>query len=218
MPIPVDIDNFMAKCVRNTLFSYKIIGYISWLPREIGNIVNLKVIVIEEQLIDDISALKNCAHLEYLALASNNIRNISPLRKCTMLKVLDLSNNYITNITALRGCTELECLKLESNSIKNISPIQNCTQLKCLYISDNYIKNIRTLKRLKNLKYISIDDEHLICFLNFYVPIIVIDGKYIEDAETLQKYTLSQINIATRNTVENLHIYRRRRFYLTLNL
>ena len=80
---------------------------------------NLKILIINNNKINDISFCENLQNLEHFNINSNEITSIENLRKCNKLKFLDISNNKIENIiNTLKTFKKLKNLE-ELNIINN---------------------------------------------------------------------------------------------------
>ena len=72
-------------------------------------------------LISDVSPLRNLKQLENLNLDANVIKDVSPLAELKRLEVLYLENNNISDVSPLAGLTNLERLDLRNNAISDFS-------------------------------------------------------------------------------------------------
>ena len=59
---------------------------------------NIKILIINNNKIKDISFCEFLSNLEQLNLNSNEVKSIEPLIKCNKLKILDISNNKIEDV------------------------------------------------------------------------------------------------------------------------
>ncbi|SHK08553.1 Leucine Rich repeat-containing protein [Hathewaya proteolytica DSM 3090] len=74
----------------------------------------------------NLEPLKELTKLKVLELNSNAIEDISALEGLINLEKLDLSSNFISNISPLKNLVKLKSLKLSGNSgIKDYSPIKD---------------------------------------------------------------------------------------------
>ena len=82
---------------------------------------NVKILLINNNKIKDISFCENLNNLEQLNLCSNEIISIEKLAKCNKLKILDISNNKIANIIdtlkTLKKLKALEELNIKDNPL-----------------------------------------------------------------------------------------------------
>ena len=80
---------------------------------------NIKILILNNNKIKDISFCENLRYLEKLIANSNEISNIENLIKCNKLKILDISNNKIDNIiktlNTFNRLKSLEELKIKDN-------------------------------------------------------------------------------------------------------
>lgn len=98
---------------------------------------NLKALDLGHQDITDISVIGNyLPELRVLILADNKISDLTPLAKLKHLHYLELFMNNITDLTPLAECTEMVDLNVCHNyKLSNITPILNYTKLERLWIS-----------------------------------------------------------------------------------
>ena len=83
---------------------------------------NLRVLILADNKIKDISPLSNLTHLHYLELFMNDITDVTPLASCTELVDLNISFNYhFSNIDGILNLPYLERLWLISDRISSES-------------------------------------------------------------------------------------------------
>ena len=88
---------------------------------------HLKILLLQNNLIEKIENLHKLKELEYLNLALNNIEKIENLENCESLKKLDLTCNFILAKNFLESCFNLR--KIEQ--IREIFFMGNpCTDFK----------------------------------------------------------------------------------------
>ena len=116
-----------------------------------SSLTQLKGLILDHNLIADISPLVGLTQLELLWLGANSIVDISPLAGLTQLELLWLQSNSIADISPLAGLTQLEGLELNDNLIVDISPLAGLTQLAYLYLQSNSIADISLLAGLTQL-------------------------------------------------------------------
>lgn len=123
---------------------------------------NLRVLCLDNNVIEDIENLDKLTNLEWLDLSFNNITEIKGLDKLTKLKDLSLFNNRIEKIENLDNCPCLECISIGNNEIRAVESIMYLRQFKKLRLV-NFERNpvcaesdyrMYTLAFLKNLVYL----------------------------------------------------------------
>ena len=87
--------------------------------------------------------------LTMILLQNNSISDISALRGLTSLTTLVLMNNTISDISALEDLTSLTTLYLQNNSISDISALEDLTSLTSLRLAGNPISDYGPLRTLK---------------------------------------------------------------------
>ena len=122
---------------------------------------DVEELIVNDQSIDDLSALKDCKKLRVLNLMSNRITDLSPLRDLTSLEELYLSNNAISDLSPLSGCTKLKKLFLSGNSIRNLAPLAACAELTELHLGSNEISDISALSNLTKLTVLDLENNQV---------------------------------------------------------
>lgn len=108
---------------------------------------DLKILLLQSNIISRIENLHKLKRLEYLNLALNNIERIENLELCESLNKLDLTLNFIgelTSIELLRGNYNLRELVLTGNPCTDfegyreyvIATLPQLTSLDCVEITD----------------------------------------------------------------------------------
>lgn len=117
----------------------------------IERLTNLRVLILDSNLITDVSPLAELPILKRLDLRANRIVDIDPLSALTQLWSLDLSGNRIENLEGLSGLLNLEHLAAAHNRLADISPLADMRDLKVLRLEHNRIKNIEPLMRQNDI-------------------------------------------------------------------
>lgn len=105
----------------------------------------------DDQLIRDISDLRQFPSLSWLSLINNAVTDLSPLMSLTNLKGLDIGNNAVTDLSPLVG-QPLEELILWGNAITDLTPLGDLQTLKTLMANNNAIHDFSPLAGLTELK------------------------------------------------------------------
>lgn len=88
----------------------------------IGGLTKLKVLIIMESYVEDISPLSNCTELMYLEL---------------------FNNNYITDFSPLSALTRMEYLNVSNQpGIQNLDFIDTMPDLRCCYVIHNWMDDV----------------------------------------------------------------------------
>jgi serine/threonine protein kinase len=93
---------------------------------DVGNIqvlkecYELKKLVLNNNMVDDLSPLANCSKLEYLALRNTLVGDLSPISNCKNLKYLDLWGSRVTDLNDLYSLTKLTYLCVKNTEIKQV--------------------------------------------------------------------------------------------------
>lgn len=83
---------------------------------------NLRILILADNSVCDLTPLSKLEHLHYLELFVNRVTDLTPLASCKELVDLNISYNYgLRDVTALMNLPMLERLWLEHTSISNAS-------------------------------------------------------------------------------------------------
>lgn len=91
---------------------------------DIGNIqvlkecYELKKLVLNNNMLDDLSPLANCSKLEYLALRNTLVGDLSPISNCQNIKYLDLWGTRVTDLHDIYSLKKLTYLCLKNTEIR----------------------------------------------------------------------------------------------------
>lgn len=91
---------------------------------DVGNIqvlkecYELKKLVLNNNMLSDLSPISNCTKLEYLALRNTMVSDLSPISNCTNLKYIDLWGTRVTDLHALYSLTGLTYLCVKNTEIR----------------------------------------------------------------------------------------------------
>ena len=111
------------------------IDFVRYMPK-------LKILIIMESTVSDLSPLENCPDLEWLEIVKcMRITDISPLAKCTNLRGINLSMTYfLTDITPLFGLQKLERLYIGRSPIKKEQYYAACEALPNCWVSRTWYR------------------------------------------------------------------------------
>ena len=98
---------------------------------------NLKVLLLNDNNLSDMSLPGAFTHLTVLSLNGNNISDVSPLGVLTGLETLLLDDNNLSDVTPLAGLRQLKTLSLNNNNISNVVPLEVLPRLKILQLRGN---------------------------------------------------------------------------------
>ena len=91
---------------------------------DVGNIqvlrecYELKKLVLNNNMVDDLSPISNCSKLEYLALRNTLVSDLSTISMCTNLKYLDLWGTRVTDLHDIYNLNKLTYLCLKNTEIR----------------------------------------------------------------------------------------------------
>lgn len=146
-----------------------------------------------ENLVTDVSGLKNLRSLEQLDLSNSLPRHISlgVFRHLKRLKILDLSENHLSSLDTLPSLPALETLILNKAGLNTLSDLPKLYQLRTLNARMNEITDISGLQKLINLEELDISEWN--------GPIFAEGGKIdfspLAELQSLKKLNLSDIRL-----------------------
>lgn len=150
-------------------------------------------LILRNNLISDLSPLKEQTGLLLLDLRSNLISDLSPLSELISLQTLYLSDNQISDLSPLSGLTSLQALYLDDNAISDLSPLESLVQLQTLDLSDNPIFNLDALSNLTALTALSLRNCAVsdLAFLDTLPNLRILDlsGNAVPDLDLLMQLT-----------------------------
>ncbi|CAL6061996.1 leucine-rich_repeat domain-containing protein [Hexamita inflata] len=117
---------------------------------QMTSLVNLNLF---QNIITDISLLKDLISLETLILAKNNLLQAIELKYLTKLEHLDISMNEIYDISFCVQLKQLNKLHLFGNQICNINSLKELEKLQMLDIGNNFIINKTVIEAHKSKHY-----------------------------------------------------------------
>lgn len=91
---------------------------------DVGNIqvlkecYELKKLILNNNMLSDLSPLTDCTKLEYLALRNTMVSDLSPISNCTNMKYLDLWGTRVVDLNDLYSLTKLTYLCLKNTEIR----------------------------------------------------------------------------------------------------
>ena len=145
-------------------------NYIEFIPDDLSQLTNLRVLILKENALHDTSFGKNCLEnfkqLEVLNLSGNSLTQF-PYQLLSMgsLKEIYLGANKIRILPKNydKLVNNLELLYLGGNLIQNVpEELSQLTRLKSLNLSDNRISNLpSSLAQLKRLRSLALHNNSL---------------------------------------------------------
>ncbi|CAD6228559.1 GSCOCG00006433001-RA-CDS [Cotesia congregata] len=140
-------------------------GINSFPSNALSDLLSIKILFIDNNVLEAVPEIKNLNHLEKLSLSKNLISELTENSfsgDLKQLKSLNLSSNIITSISsgAFDKLGSLEELDLSKNLLYTLPNdwIPDNVNLQYLQLKENFFQNFSSLAlgRAKNLKYVSI--------------------------------------------------------------
>ena len=116
----------------------------------------------ESAQIETLTGLEYAKNLKVLILNNNPIQDLTPLSSLTQLELLQLPGVPINDLTPIKNLTQLKELSLSFCGIRDISPLANLTQLIVLILSGNDIVDVSPLANLTALEELWLDRNHIV--------------------------------------------------------
>jgi len=114
-------------------------------------LVNLEKLIIENNTISDLSALKEMSNLRELHFSFNKVNDLTPLEDLQSLERLSFVNNYVDDISALKKLANLIFLNFADNNVQDVKPLAELVNLEYLNINNNKVKSIDGLENLNKI-------------------------------------------------------------------
>jgi len=128
----------------------------------LNSATNLTTLILDNDLVSDVTPLTNLFALSYLSVSNNLITDISPLSRLTNLTTLNLARNPITNFPVLlSGFPLLSNLDLTGDRLTSVFFLTNLSRLTGLTLDHNAIANAALLGQLGQLTSLSVSDNLL---------------------------------------------------------
>jgi len=131
---------------------------ISYLPPEIGNLTELRVLVCSGNMIDSIPPeIASCVNLQKLDCASNRITALPPaIGSLSKLTHLDVRHNRVETIAPeIADCKSLYLLQLTGNKLTELNiAVTKIASLKELYLKDNRLVTLPSAIAKNTYQYI----------------------------------------------------------------
>ena len=138
------------------------LGLSSEIPITELEMLRLRGFAAEVAGIENITGLEYAKNLKVLILNDNPIQDLTPLSSLTQLELLQLPGVPINDLTPIKNLTQLKELSLAFCGIRDISPLANLTQLIVLILSGNDIVDVSPLANLTALEELWLDRNHIV--------------------------------------------------------
>ena len=149
--------------------------------------------------ISSLEGLQYAKNMKELLIENNLLIDISNINKLDKLNTLFLNNNYIKKIPNLSKMINLNSLLLSCNKIQDVTPIITSKNLRVIKLNENRICDLSPLSSLKKLCEISAKNQEILIY-----DVIDLSGYYILDISFLKDINGK---IPTKINPSNLGIY-----------
>ena len=176
----------------------------------IENFTKLTTLILDQNLITDITPLSELQDIRVLELGNNtNLTNVSIVQNFSKLEQLTLNSCNISqdNIDAISKCTTLTKLGLHGClEINDISKLANLTKLQRLWIGRTSITSVDALKDLTTLKELDINYIRNIKSLETLKNLVNLEGLYCCSCSITDITPLSNLTKLTTLRIDDNNI------------
>lgn len=99
----------------------------------------------------DIKNLSQFKNLKIIILNDNNISDLSVLNKMPQVEGVWFNNNKVSDISFVKDMKNLKYLSFTGNIVYDLSPLEGTSKLESFWADDNRIKDLSPLKENKNM-------------------------------------------------------------------
>ena len=132
--------------------------------------------------ISSLEGLQYAINMTELLIENNLIIDITPITNLDKLNTLFLNNNIIRNIPDLSNMTSLTSLLLNNNEIKDVSMISTAKNLRFVKVNNNMICDLSPLSQLSSLCELkAVDQEILIKDVRNTTSTYTLDISFLKD-------------------------------------
>lgn len=144
-----------------------------------------KLIIMDGDYIDDLSALYQATQLESLYIESNSLRDVSFLTKFDNLKELTIIGSQVLDFTPLAECTELESLYLLENYettdydfVKELTGLKEFGLMTGFNFDDSDMPDLSSLSNVTKLYLGNFESFDNLKYMTNVEELIIDDGGY----------------------------------------
>ena len=112
--------------------------------------------------ISNLEGLQYAVNMTELLIENNLLNDITPITNLDKLNTLFLNNNMIRTIPDLSNMISLNSILLNSNEIKDVSPIATAKNLRFIKVNENSICDLSPLSSLDNLTEVRATDQDIL--------------------------------------------------------
>lgn len=185
------------------------------IPAQVGELVQLRTLILSHNQITDISPLQNLKQLKRLDLAENHIVAIDALQHIEGLEYLNISRNPIQDMSCLSNLKEIKELWLIKNNLTDIQFLAELHSIEYLRIGLNNLTDITPIQHLKNIHSLNIGRnniisieaiKNLVSIEDFYmVSNHISDISALENLTNMHSLNISNNQISDISVLENLN-------------
>lgn len=131
------------------------------LPEQIGQLLSLEELFLENNQLTDISVLSTLTNLTELDLDNNQLTDVTALSGLTQLTHLYLFKNQLTDVTGLADLINLVDLNLAENQLISLAGLSKLQSLIKLQLTKNALTDVAGLGGLSKLENLDLDNNQL---------------------------------------------------------
>lgn len=114
----------------------------------------LNKLIVNNNLIQDLTPLEDKIYLEVLSVSGNPIDNIEPLKNLHALRDINLENTTISDLVYLSSLQNVKVLNISGTSVKNLKPLAEFNALEDLTIVNTGVRSLTHIENLPSLKHL----------------------------------------------------------------
>ncbi|WDV46872.1 leucine-rich repeat domain-containing protein [Clostridiaceae bacterium M8S5] len=147
-----DIIRFKINKLQGDIFGYQLYSLRNLDTTEFKN---------QNGKIKSIKGIENIINLKTLKLDDNLIKDISPLKALNEIEKLSIKNNHIEDISCINSMMDLQEIDFEGNKIKKVPCVDKLYRLSKVNLSNNQIDDIGNIRSIRNVKKIDLSNNNI---------------------------------------------------------
>jgi hypothetical protein len=121
----------------------------------------LRMLVVNDSAITDVSPLTGLSALRGLHLRGTSVADVSPLAGLSALRVLVLTGTRVVDVSPLAGLSALSWLDLRGTSVADVSPLAGLSALRVLVLTGTRVVDVSPLAGLSALQVLDLSSTRV---------------------------------------------------------
>lgn len=166
---------------------------------------NLEWLYLDNNEIEDLTAISNIISLTKLNANNNKIEKIDALSKLTKLETISLINNNISDSSVFSNMNNLKYLYIKNNKINSLGSLMNNSVIKEIYSAENRIETIDILLKKDTLKIIDMRKNNIKHVLeeSIHANYLDVSENNISDLTFLMESKATRLNYNKQSIEQN---------------